>query len=91
MSNRFRSTLADLGAFLAGRESPAAPPRPGTDPTSRRHFLALVIGTLAIGVIGILVAVFYDGGSSDGAATPTPVVSPATDSGRLVDARVRLG
>jgi hypothetical protein len=89
MSNRIRSAIADLGAFIAGRESPAAPPRPGTDPTSKRHFLALVIGTLAIGVIGILVAVFYDAGSSDGTATPTPVVSPATVSGRLVETRVR--
>jgi len=78
MARSLGKRLTDLTAAIAGREptGPAAPPHTGTDPSSKRHLLALVVGTLAIMVVGLIVA-FLDDGPSESTSTPTVVTAPS--------------
>jgi hypothetical protein len=84
MAKPFGKRLADLAATIAGRDpaGPAAPPRPGTDPSSKRHLLALVVGTLAIMAVGLIVA-FTDDGPATATPTPTVVTTPSPAGAHL--------
>ncbi len=75
-----RKRLTDLAATITLRErtGDSTPPPTGTDPSSKRHFLALILGTLAIMTIGLLVA-FTDDGPSEATITPTVVISPSPE------------
>jgi hypothetical protein len=77
--------LTDFAATVLGREpaGPAAPPRTGTDPSSKRHLLALVVGTLAIMAVGLIVA-FTDDGPSASTPTPTVRTTPSPAGARFV-------
>lgn len=79
----FGKRLSNLTDLFLGREpaGEVAPTRPGTDPASKRHFLALVIGTLAIMTVGLLVA-YFDDGESGTSATPTVITTPSPAGAR---------
>jgi hypothetical protein len=81
MPTPFRKRLTDLAATVALRDrtGDATPPKTGTDASSKRHFLALIVGTLAIMTVGLIVA-FTDDGPSQSTATPT-VVTTASPMG----------
>jgi hypothetical protein len=86
MARSLGKRLTDLAATIAGREptGPAAPPRTGTDPSSQRHLLALVVGTFAIMAVGLIVA-FTDDGPSTATPTPTITSTPSPSGARLID------
>lgn len=73
MAKNLRTRLDALADTILGHEptGDAAPPRTGIDPSSKRHFLALIVGTLAIMTFGIIVAIVEDGPKT---TTPTPTV-----------------
>ena len=85
MIANLRTRLAALTDTVLGREptGPAAPPRPGIDPASKRHYTALIVGTLVIMLFGILVALFEDTPSSS-TATPTAVTTPSPAGARTI-------
>ena len=83
MAKPFGKRLTDLAATVLGREptGDAAPPRSGTDPSSKRHLLALIVGTLAIMAVGLFVA-FTDDGPSQSTATPSVLITPSPAGSR---------
>ncbi|HEY7034594.1 MAG TPA: hypothetical protein VH482_24870 [Thermomicrobiales bacterium] len=78
MTNDLRRRFDKILDLVLGHEpaGEVALPRTGLDPSSKRHFLALIIGTLAIMTFGITVAVVEDGPKST-SATPTAVATPS--------------
>ena len=76
--------LTDIAATVLGRErtGDATPPQTGTDSSSKRHFLALVVGTLAIMAVGLIVA-FTEDGPSQSNSTPTVVTTASPAGARL--------
>jgi hypothetical protein len=84
MPTPFRKRLTDLAATVALRDrtGDATPPKTGTDASSKRHFLALIVGTLAIMTVGLIVA-FTEGGPPDSNATPTVVTTPSPIGAQL--------
>jgi hypothetical protein len=83
MATKRTTRLKRLAATILGREptGEASPPRTGTDTSSMRHMLALIIGTAEIMVFGVIVAVLDDGESDGTNATPTVGVTTTTVSG----------
>ena len=83
MATKRANRLMGLASTILGRDpaGDALPPQPGTDPASKRHFLALFIGTVAIMVVGVLVAFLEDDDTDEAAATPTIVVTPTAPGG----------
>jgi hypothetical protein len=79
-----RNRLIDLASTVAGRErtGDSTPPPTGTDASSKRHFLALILGTLAIMTVGLIVA-FTEDGPPDSNATPTVVTTPSPIGAQL--------
>ena len=83
MAGKLGKRLAAIAAAITGRESTgdSTPPRTGTDPSSWRHLLALLIGTLAIMTFGLLVAIFQDSPSQP-VLTPTVITTPSPAGAR---------
>ncbi|MEA2599007.1 MAG: hypothetical protein QOF01_5476 [Thermomicrobiales bacterium] len=83
MARKFGNRLAEIAGTIVGREPTggATPPRTGTDSSSKRHLLALLIGTLAIMTFGLLVA-FLGDDPSQTTTTPTVVTAPSPAGAR---------
>jgi hypothetical protein len=84
MASNLRTRLASFVDAILGREptGQAAPPHTGIDPASKRHFTALIVGTLVIMTFGIIVAIVEDGPNTT-TATPTVVATPSPAGARL--------